>query len=222
MQSRIRSNIQQRTQMLAAITHDLQTPLTRLRLRLEKVGDDELRDKLIGDLSSMQMMVKEGLELARSMDSNEELKALDIDSLLDSLCSDAVDGGHQVSFDGKSGITVMARPMALRRCINNLIDNALKYGKQAHISIEPSQINRQDHVDIIVRDHGPGIPEDQLTRVFEPFYRLETSRSRETGGTGLGLSIARNIAQQHQAELSLKNIEGGGLEVRLRIPIKSI
>ncbi len=217
MQSRIRHHIQQRTHMLAAITHDLQTPLTRLRLRLEKVGDDELRDKLIDDLSAMQAMVKEGLDLARSMDSNEPLKPLDLDSLIDSVCADAVDAGQEVSFAGKPGITVMARPVALRRCLINLIDNAVKYGQYAKVSTEAVNDAGKRLIQIRVRDGGHGIPPDQLNRVFEPFYRVETSRSRDTGGTGLGLTIAQNIAQQHGGSLQLVNMAGGGLEVRLTL-----
>ena len=221
MQTRIRNHIQQGTQMLAAITHDLQTPLTRLRLRLEKVNDQELRDKLIGDLSSMQMMVKEGLDLARSMDSTEELRPLDIDSLLDSICEDAADAGHTIELLGKSKATILARPQALKRCLNNLIDNAMKYGNSAQVKVELSEERNPKFIKIFIRDQGPGIPEDQLQRVFGPFYRIETSRSRETGGTGLGLTIALNIARQHNGNLVLKNRAEGGLEVCLSLPVKA-
>lgn len=221
MQLRIRDHIQQRTQMLAAITHDLQTPLTRLRLRLEKVRDPELHDKLVGDLSNMQLMVKEGLDLARSMDSNESLQALDIDSLLDSICVDASDAGHDVALIDKSKITVMARPQALRRCLNNLLDNAIKYGHRARIHLIQSTEEKQKWLHICVRDGGNGIPPDQQERVFEPFYRIESSRSRETGGTGLGLTIALNIARQHNGKLSLTNLPEGGMEVRLSLPVKN-
>jgi signal transduction histidine kinase len=221
MQRRIRDHIQQRTHMLAAITHDLQTPLTRLRLRLEKVKDDELRDKLIEDLSSMQMMVKEGLDLARSMDSKEQLRPLDIDSLLDSICTDAVDAGHNVTLKGKSGATVMARPQTLQRCINNLIDNAIKYGQYAIVNVRSTQTGTQKWLHIAIKDGGPGIPIDQQEQVFEPFFRLENSRSRDTGGTGLGLTIAQNIARQHHGELRLQNVAEGGLEVILSLPIKA-
>lgn len=220
MQNRIRQHIQQRTHMLAAITHDLQTPLTRLRLRLEKVSDTELREKLIGDLSDMQMMVKEGLDLARSMDNNEPLKPLDLDSLLESVCIDASDAGQDVSVTGKTNSTVMAKPQALRRCLNNLIDNAVKYGHYAKLSVETSALAGQKMVHVLIRDGGDGIPQDQQKKVFEPFYRLETSRSRDTGGTGLGLTIAQNIAQQHGGSLQLTNLPEGGLEVRLSLPVR--
>ncbi|KAB8041961.1 ATP-binding protein [Janthinobacterium aquaticum] len=214
MQARIRQHIFQRTQMLAAITHDLQTPLTRLRLRLEKVADSDLYDRLVGDLSAMQSMVKEGLDLARSMDSTEAMQALDLDSLLDSVCSDAADAGQNVTLSGQAGMALMGRPIAMRRCLVNLIDNAVKYGQYAHVTVE----RITGAARIRIRDGGPGIAPDQLAKVFEPFYRIETSRSRESGGTGLGLTIARNIAEQHGATVLLSNHVDGGLEVTLIVP----
>jgi signal transduction histidine kinase len=214
MQSRIRHHIKQRSHILAAITHDLQTPLTRLRLRLEKVDDSELREKLVADLSAMQGMVREGLELARSMDSAEPMQRLDLDSLIDSVCSDAADAGQPVTSSGLTGVSLMARPMALRRCLTNLVDNAVKYGHSAQVSAM-----REGRAALIrVRDGGNGIPEAELEKVFDPFYRLESSRSRDTGGTGLGLTIARNIVEQHGGTISLRNIAGSGLEVIVRLP----
>ena len=214
MQARIRQHIMQRTQMLAAITHDLQTPLTRLRLRLEKVDNADLQQRLIDDLSAMQQMVKEGLDLARSMDTTETMQALDLDSLLDSVCSDATDSGQPVELSGRAGMALMGRPMAIRRCLVNLIDNAVKYGHHANVTVE----RLVGAARIRIRDGGPGIDPDQMARVFEPFYRIETSRSRESGGTGLGLTIARNIAEQHGANVVLSNHAEGGLEVTLVVP----
>ncbi len=214
MQARIRQHIFQRTQMLAAITHDLQTPLTRMRLRLEKVEEPELQGRLVGDLSAMQQMVKEGLELARSMDSTESMQALDLDSLLEAVCSDAADAGQRVELAGRSSMALMGRPMALRRCLVNLIDNAVKYGQYAHVTVE----RMAGAARVRIQDGGPGIAPDQLAKVFEPFYRIETSRSRDSGGTGLGLTIARNIAEQHGASVLLANHAGCGLEVTLIIP----
>ncbi|SFU95965.1 Signal transduction histidine kinase [Pseudoduganella namucuonensis] len=214
MQARIRQYIFQRTQMLAAITHDLQTPLTRMRLRLEKVADEDLREKLLGDLSATQQMVKEGLELARSMDSTETMQALDLDSLLDSVCSDAADAGQDVALKGRAAMALMARPLAIRRCLVNLLDNAVKYGHSASVTVE----RMAGAARISIRDGGPGIAVDQLAKVFEPFYRIESSRSRASGGTGLGLTIARNIAEQHGASLALANHPDGGLEVVLVVP----
>lgn len=215
MQARIRRQIQHRTHMLAAVTHDLQTPLTRMRLRLEKVPDEELRHKLIDDLAVMHGLVREGLDLARSMDSVEPMQRMDIDSLLDSICADAADAGQQVSFSGQSQAAIAAQPNTLRRCLSNLIDNAVKYGQQAAVSVS----KEPGHVAIRIRDNGPGIPQEQLDVVFDPFYRVETSRSRDTGGTGLGLTIARNIAENHRGTLVLRNHPDGGLEALLTLPL---
>jgi signal transduction histidine kinase len=214
MQARIRQYILQRTQMLAAITHDLQTPLTRMRLRLEKVSDAELQERLIGDLSAMQAMVREGLDLARSMDTTETMQLLDLDSLLDSVCADATDAGQAVTLGGRAGMALLGRPMDLRRGLVNLIDNAVKYGREAQVAVE--RIGGAARIRI--RDNGPGIADAELARVFEPFYRVESSRSRESGGTGLGLTIARNIAEQHGGSIALANHPEGGLEVTLMLP----
>jgi signal transduction histidine kinase len=214
MQARVRSYILQRTQMLAAITHDLQTPLTRMRLRLEKVSDDELRERLVGDLSAMQAMVREGLDLARSMDTTETMQMLDLDSLLDSVCADATDAGQSVLLSGRAGMALLGRPMDLRRCLVNLIDNAVKYGREARVTVD--RVNGSARIRI--HDDGCGIAEEELARVFEPFYRVETSRSRDSGGTGLGLTIARNIAEQHGGSIALANHPEGGLEVTLMLP----
>jgi signal transduction histidine kinase len=214
MQARIRQYIAQRTEMLAAITHDLQTPLTRLRLRLEKVSDCELQQRLIGDLSAMQEMVREGLDLARSTDTNETMQALDLDSLLDSVCADATDAGQEVVLVGRSAMRAFGRPMGLRRCLVNLIDNAVKYGHNARVTVDRTKGAAR----IRIRDSGPGIDAAELARVFEPFYRVESSRSRESGGTGLGLTIARNIAEQHGGTIALANHPDGGLEVTLMLP----
>ena len=214
MQARIRQHIMQRTQMLAAITHDLQTPLTRLRLRLEKVDNADLQQRLIDDLSAMQQMVREGLDLARSMDASETMQALDLDSLLDSVCSDASDSGQPVELRGRANMALMGRPLDMRRCLVNLIDNAVKYGHYANVTVE----RMTGAARVVIRDGGPGIAKDQMARVFEPFYRIESSRSRESGGTGLGLTIARNIAEQHGATVALNNHPAGGLEVTLILP----
>ncbi|MDD5295961.1 MAG: ATP-binding protein [Rhodocyclaceae bacterium] len=219
MQERIRHYVQERLRMLAAITHDLQTPLTRLRLRLEKVGDEDLRVRLIEDLAAMQAMVKEGLDLVRTLDAPLPLAPLDLHSLLDSLCLDAADAGQDVQLEGEgedAPIRVLAHPESLRRCLGNLMDNALKYGSQARVFLG----REEGRAVVYVRDSGLGIPEDQLEAVFEPFARLETSRSRDTGGTGLGLTIAREVAQRHGGRLTLANRPGGGLEARLELPVQ--
>lgn len=217
MQARIRNYVAERTEMFAAITHDLQTPLTRLRLRLEKVADEDLRDKLVADMSAMQGMIREGLDLAMSLDTGGMMQRVDLDSLLSSVCADAVDTGQDVTLKGQTCVSILAIPIALQRCVSNLIDNAVKYGGYARVTA-----TREGNKAVIrVSDGGPGIPEAQMEKVFDPFYRVETSRSRETGGTGLGLTIARNIARKHGGTLVLRNALGGGLECTLTLPLNS-
>jgi signal transduction histidine kinase len=217
MQSRIRSYVEERTEMLAAIAHDLQTPITRLRLRLEKVADENLRDKLVADLGAMQGMIREGLDLATSLDTGGMMQRVDLDSLLSSVCADAVDAGQDVTLNGQTHASILAIPIALQRCLANLIDNAVKYGRYARVTTT----REGNKVMIRVCDGGPGIPEAQMEKVFDPFYRIETSRSRETGGTGLGLTIARHIARKHGGTLVLRNASGGGLECTLTLPINA-
>jgi signal transduction histidine kinase len=215
MQQRIFDDVRERTGMLAAITHDLQTPLTRMRLRLEKLPDETLRNKLVGDMQAMQQMLQEGLELARSLDSSEEKQLLDLDSLLDSLCSDAAEAGQQVEYNEHTPVQLKVYPLALRRSLSNLLDNAVKYGQRAEVSLRRE--GNQCH--IVIRDFGSGIAPELLEKVFTPFFRIEHSRSRETGGTGLGLSIARNIVLRHGGELTLRNHPAGGLEARVVLPL---
>lgn len=215
MQARIRGHLHERTQMLAAISHDLQTPLTRLRLRLEKVSDEALRAKLIEDMTAMQDMVREGLDLARSLDVPEAVQTLDLDALIGSVCADLADAGMDVTAEGRASVPVRANPTALRRCLSNVIENAVKYGGYARVRAQ----TQGGRARITVRDGGPGIPQGELEKVFEPFYRLEVSRSRETGGTGLGLPIARNIATRLGGTLTLRNHPQGGLEAELQLPV---
>ena len=211
MQARIRHDVRERTSMLAAITHDLQTPVTRLRLRLEKVDNQELREKLIADLAVMSETIRDGLDLAQSLESREPDVRIDLDSVLASVCNDATDAGNDVRIEGQTHAFIVGSPWALRRCITNLVDNAIKYGTRASISAEANA----GRVVVRVLDDGPGMPEDQLDAVLDPFVRLEASRSRETGGTGIGLTIARNIAQRFGGTVTLKNRAEGGLEASL-------
>lgn len=211
MQERLRATLQERTRMLASIAHDLQTPLTRMRLRFEKITDADLRQRLISDYQAMQTLTREGLEFLRSADSEEEPSVLDLRSLLESLVEDAVDAGHSAALAEVCAADVRVRPHALRRCLLNLMDNAIFYGGSVTVGCEAAG----SEVIVHVRDRGPGIPEDELERVFEPFYRVEGSRSRETGGTGLGLTIARTLSLRAGARLSLANHPEGGLEATL-------
>ena len=212
MQQRIQRHLNERTQMLAAITHDLQTPLTRLRLRLENVEDVALRERLISDLAAMQALIGEGLDLARSSASTEQAVPLELDSLLESLVEDAVEAGADVQFSGGSGQVMSLRPTAMRRVFGNLIDNALKYAGDAHVSAA----TEGGSVVVRVRDHGPGLPETALESVLDPFVRLEESRSRDTGGAGLGLAIARALLEKDGASLRLSNHPEGGLLAEVR------
>jgi len=214
MQQRLQRHLGERTQMLAAITHDLQTPVTRLRLRLENVADDALRERLIADLAAMQALIREGLELARSAESAEQRAALDLDSLLESVAEDAAEAGHAVAFEQGCGAVLMLRPLAMHRLFSNLVDNAVKYGHAARIRAEV----RDGQVEVRIRDDGPGLAAEELEAVFTPFLRLETSRSRETGGAGLGLTIARALAEKDGATLQLRNHPEGGLEAVVNWP----
>jgi signal transduction histidine kinase len=211
MQSRLQSHFAERTQMLAAITHDLQTPLTRLRLRLERVEDEELRERLVADLQAMRALIDEGLELARTAETAEPRVLLDLDSLLESLVEDAADAGGAAEFTAGCGAVLQLRPLATRRMFANLIDNALKHGGSAAVSAARAN----GEVAVLIRDRGPGLPDALLERAFDPFVRAEDSRSRETGGTGLGLTIARTLSLQSGATLTLRNHPEGGLEARV-------
>ncbi len=214
MQSRLANYIQERTRILAAMSHDLKTPITRLRLRAELLEDDDLRAKFAKDLEEMESLVAATLDFMRGVDNPEPVQPVDIMALLESLQADAMEMGQEVRLDGIAAHPYPCKPAALKRCLGNLIDNAVKYGKFAALRVDDSDKQLQ----IRILDQGPGVPEALLEQVFEPFYRLENSRSRDTGGTGLGLSIARNIAQLHGGELVLRNRAGGGLEAILTLP----
>lgn len=215
MQDRIALFIAERIQVLAAISHDLQTPITRMRLRLDMADDSTQQARLLQDLQEMENLVKEGVSYARTLHGAAEVPCrIDPDALFDSMVFDYADAGQNVSLQGKIGAPLVTRPQALRRILGNLIDNALKFSGAAEIVISPFE-NGQATISIL--DRGPGIPPDLLEAVFEPFYRVEGSRNRGTGGTGLGLAIARQLALAMDADLSLLNRAGGGLEARLTL-----
>ena len=207
MQRRVRAGFAERTQLLAAISHDLQTPLTRLRLRLELVENEELRARLLQDHQAMMTLVREGLDLAESTESQEEWSFIDIDSLLISMAEDAQDLGAPVRFVTGCGGTVRVKPNALTRCITNLVNNAIKYGGSADISC----VRLAGRVLIEVRDHGSGIPPDQLDKMFEPFTRGAAGQPGGRPGTGIGLTIARSLALSFEASVRLANAGDGGL-----------
>jgi signal transduction histidine kinase len=215
MQDRIAAYTAERIQILAAISHDLQTPITRMRLRVDTLEDAPQQDKLQQDLREMQSLVKEGVAYARTLNGVAEAPTrIDPDALFDSLVCDYTDAGQDVVLRGSVGAPLVTRPQALRRVVANLVDNALKFGGAAEIELARAA---DGGVTVAVLDRGPGIPEESLEAVFQPYVRLETSRNRHTGGTGLGLAIARQLAQAMNASLTLHQRPGGGLEARLRM-----
>lgn len=214
MQQRIRQHVGERMRILAAISHDLQTPITRLRLRAELVDDDALRTKIQSDLDAMQALVKEGLAYARSLDATAVEQAIDLDALVDALREDAADMGWDVKVSGHIDTPCHGRVDALRRALWNLIENGVKFGGRVEVALAQSAAA----FDLRIRDHGPGLPDAELEKVFEPFYRTEASRSRETGGSGLGLAIARNLLRAQGGEVQLTNHPAGGLEAHVTLP----
>lgn len=216
MQARIAEHLRERSQILAAVTHDLQTPLTRMRLRSELLADADARDKLLADIDEMRGLVAEGLNYAASAHAAEEpSQAVDVVALLDGLVCDSQDAGQAVSLDAPAALPpVTTRPRALRRIVGNLVDNAVKFAGAAEVVIASDG----GRLTIAVRDRGPGIPPHQRLAALQPFVRLEASRNRHSGGTGLGLAIAQRLAQALGATLELLPREGGGLEARLSLP----
>jgi signal transduction histidine kinase len=213
MQRRIAEQAVERIQILAGISRRLQTPITRMRLRADFLGDSDAREKLQGDLQEMQTLVKQGLALARGRDEiGKQQCQTDLHALIDSLVCDYSDAGESVRFSGERGLTTLTHPQALRRIMINLIDNGLKFGEDVEVAIDAQQ---PDRITVTVSDRGPGIPDAHLKSVFLPFYRVEASRSRETGGTGLGLAIAQQLTSALRGTLTLVNRDGGGLEARL-------
>lgn len=216
MQARIAAYLKERMQLLAAISHDLQTPITRMKLRAEFMDDSAEKDKLWNDLGEMEHLVREGVAYARSIHgATEESRRTNLDSFLDSLVFDYQDMGKQVQLSGKSEAVIDTRPHALRRVLVNLTDNALKFAGAAELLIQRDKTG----LSIKVMDRGPGIAEEELAQVMEPFYRVENSRNRSTGGTGLGLAIAQQLAMALGGSLSLSNREGGGLCAELKLPL---
>jgi signal transduction histidine kinase len=222
MAERIRRFVSDRTLMLAAISHDLRTPITRMRLRAEFVEDEEIRARMLADLAEMEAMVNASLAFARDDQTAEASVPLDLVALLRTVLDEATDAAAArgdtpppVDYAGPDRLTLRARPLALKRAIGNLVQNALLHGGAARVRLEPPA---GGVVRVVVSDDGPGIPEESLDAVFQPFRRLEGSRNRETGGTGLGLPIARNILRGHGGDVVLANRPGGGLDAVVTLP----
>lgn len=214
MQDRLRRFVADRTAMLAAIGHDLRTPITSLRLRAEFVADEEMREKILATLDEMQVMTEATLAFAREDAAGEPTRLVDLAALAESVCDDLADLGSDVRFSNGERIPYRCRPAALRRAIRNLVENAVRYGERARVTLSTAG----DGIEIGVDDDGRGIPEAECERVFAPFVRLEVSRSRATGGVGLGLSVARTIARSHGGDIVLLNRPEGGLRAVLRLP----
>ncbi len=215
MTARIKRLVDDRTLMLAAVSHDLKTMLTRLRLRAEFIEDDEQRQKAAADLDEMQAMLEATLTFARDDAADERPVPVDLAALLQSLTADLADTGRAACYDGPDRMVVQGRPVALRRVFENLLDNALRYGGQADAGLRSAD----GRVEVTIDDRGPGIPAALRERVFDPFFRVEASRSRDTGGSGLGLAVVRAIVQRHDGMVRLEDRPGGGLRVRVSLPL---
>ena len=214
MRRRMRDHLQDRTRLLGAISHDLRTPLTRLRLRTEMMADAEAGARMRRDLDEMEAMVRSTLEFFRGLEAEPERRPIDVVALVESMAEDRREMGQDVRVADGACSPYPGHPLALRRCLDNLVENAVRYGTCAEIAVADGATALR----IEVRDRGPGIPDKEMQRVFEPFYRLEASRSAGGGGIGLGLSIARNIARWHGGDIELRNLPGGGMSATIVLP----
>jgi signal transduction histidine kinase len=214
MRGRLQRFVQDRTRMLAAISHDLRTPITTLRLRAEFVEDEETRIKILETLDEMQRITEATLAFAREEAAAEDTRTVDLAALVESVAADLADLGQDVSFSGPERLAYACRPVSLKRAVRNLIENAVAYGERARVHLDRGPQALQ----IVIDDDGPGIPEADRERVFAPFVRLEESRSRETGGIGLGMAIARSIVRGHGGDIELANRPEGGLRAIIQLP----
>ncbi|HEY3149425.1 MAG TPA: ATP-binding protein, partial [Dongiaceae bacterium] len=212
MQRRIRRMIEDRTQMIAAISHDLRTPITRLRLRAEFVEDSEEQQKMLADLDQMEAIIRSTLAFAREDSDTEPTEPVDLVALLREVVEDHPEA--RLNADSSAACILRARPVALRRCFNNLVGNAIRYGNDAEIAVR----ELSNAVEVTIDDTGPGVPENRMKDVFRPFVRLEESRNRDSGGAGLGLAIARSVVLAHGGAITLANRKEGGLRATVRLP----
>lgn len=219
MAARIRRFVQDRTELLTAIGHDLRTPITRMKLRAEFIDDEEQRRKMLHDLEEMEAMVSATLAFGRDATTTESVAALDLAELVQTVLDEAADArpaeAVNLSYEGPGHFAVRARPLALKRALANLVSNALNYGGNALVRLTPPE---RGFIMLTVEDDGPGIPPQELDRVFDPFHRIEASRNRETGGVGLGLPIARNIVRAHGGDVTLANKPLGGVRATVMLP----
>jgi signal transduction histidine kinase len=201
--------------MLAAVSHDLRTPITRLRLRAECVNDTAQSAKFLDDLKEMEDMIEGVLTFAKDEAAAEPTIAVDLKAMLQSLCDELTDRGFAVSFGARGRCPYWCRRVSMRRCFANLIENAVKYGQKAEVNLDVGA----SEITVRIEDRGPGVPEEFREQVFQPFFRLETSRSRRCGGSGLGLTVARSVARAHGGEVRLSSRPGGGLTVSVMLPL---
>ena len=215
MRERISRYLTERSQLFSAISHDLRTPITRLRLRVELLDDPTLEAKFGRDLDELELLVKGALQCVKDTDIHENIERVDLNQVLDCLVEPylAPQGNGRVTLEGEARRPYAGKPLAIKRCIGNLIDNALKYGDRAHLTLHDDA----EAFVLYVDDEGPGVPEQRLQKVFEPHFRLAGTQQ----GYGLGLGIARNIAHSHGGEVTLQNLPAGGLRVTLVLPRKA-
>lgn len=214
MQNRIRRFVDDHTRMLAAISHDLRSPITRMRLRTEMLADYAPKQPMLTDLDEMEAMVTSVLEFARGETAAEPTQSIDLAATLAAICDNATDMGLPAEFDWQGRLVCSCRPLAIKRALANLVENAAKYGGQAQVGAR--HIGRA--VEVVIEDYGPGIPAEEAEKVFTPFYRLEPSRNRKTGGMGLGLTVARTIIRAHGGNITMTNRPEGGLRVTVTLP----
>jgi signal transduction histidine kinase len=215
MRKRIRALLEDRTRMLAAISHDLRTPLTRLRLRVERVDEQNLRDGMLGDLVKVGRMLDETLDYLREDGKSEAMSRVDLPSLLRTICWDFADMGDPVSYEGPARLACTVRPRALTRARTNIVENGVKHGTAVTVTLKGTG---RDGIAITIADDGPGIPAALHDKVFEPFFKADSARTQNDGGFGLGLSIAQDIVKRHGGDISLLAREPAGLAVRILIP----
>ena len=214
MHGRLQRFVRDRTQMLAAMSHDLRTPITTLRLRAEFIEDEETKAKILETLEEMQRMTEATLAFVREEAAIEPTRMVDLTALVDSVASDLADLGKNVRFEDAARIDYACRPTGLKRALRNLLENAVRYGEGADVAL----VDGENELRIVVDDDGPGIPKDEVERMFQPFVRLDESRSVEGGGIGLGLAIARSIVRNHGGDITLTNREAGGLRATISLP----
>ncbi len=221
MQQQVTDEVKKRTDTLAAISHDVRTPLTALRIKAELIDDTEARQDLITSIDRMEKITVSALEFLKGESRGEPLREIDLSALLESECNDFEEMGHSAKFFGASGILHYCRPEALARAVRNLIENAIKYGGSADVRVEKNNEYNEENIVIKVSDHGPGIPLDKLALAVEPFERLSKARENNKGGFGLGLSVAKAIAEGHDGQLILEANQPSGLIATIQLPTKT-